>query len=142
MQTKIFLDTNIVLDMMDSSRANHAKSLKLLEISIMGDIQIFISEDMLSTIYYINSDKNYTLIFFKKLMSKWNIVSFGEKTISDSIEFCMQTESDFEDTLQCYCAKHHNCAIVTSDKKFVDCGVKILCYDDLKHDNTLCYAQD
>lgn len=131
MPTKIFLDTNIVLDMMDSSRSNHTKSLKLLEFSITKDIQIFISEDMLSTIYYINSDKDYTLIFFEKLISKWNIVPFGQKIISDSIAFCMKTGSDFEDTLQCFCANHHQCDLVTSDKKFVDCGVKIWSYDDL-----------
>lgn len=130
MLTKVFLDTNIVLDMMDKNRANHQKSLKILEVSIINNIKIFISEDMLSTIYYINSDKEYTLMFFEKIMQKWSVVPFGEQVIKDAIELAQKNSSDLEDVLQCICAKANGCQVlITTDKRFIDCGLKVLDYE-------------
>lgn len=132
MLSKIFLDINIVLDMMDSSRLNHSKSLELIEFCVIQDIDLCISEDMLSTIFYINSDKTYTLKFFQQIIKKWNILPFGIDTLESAIEFCMQNQCDLEDALQCMCAKNNNCDILlTSDKKFVDCGISIMGYDSL-----------
>lgn len=131
MLTKIFLDTNIVLDMMDKNRANHTKSLKLLEISILQNIKFFISEDMLSTIYYISSDKAYALMFFDKMIQKWSIVPFGKQVIKDALELSQNNNSDLEDTLQCICAKANGCeALLTQDKRFLDCGLKVLSYEE------------
>ena len=90
MSNKIFLDINIVLDMMDKSRKNHKKSLAVLEKTVMQDMQICISEDMLSTIYYISDDKHYTLTFFQKIIQKWEILPFGKDVISNAIDFCTQ----------------------------------------------------
>jgi predicted nucleic acid-binding protein len=131
MQTNIFLDINIVLDMMDITRKNHANSLKVLEISIMKNMQIFISEDMLSTIYYINSDKKYALTFFQKMIQKWKIVSFGKEVIEQALEFCLANGGDLEDALQCFCAKNNGCTfLLTNDKKFNRCGISIVGYED------------
>ena len=102
MSDKIFLDINIVLDMMDKSRKNHKKSLAVLEKTVMQDMQICISEDMLSTIYYISDDKHYTLTFFQKIIQKWEILPFGKDVISNAIDFCTQNGEDLEDALQCF----------------------------------------
>ena len=89
------------------------------------------SEDMLSTIYYINSDKEYTLMFFEKMIRKWGIVHFGEQVIKDAIELSQKNNSDLEDTLQCLCAKANGCeALITEDKRFIDCGLKVLSYEE------------
>ena len=130
MSDKIFLDINIVLDMMDKSRKNHKKSLAVLEKTVMQDIQICISEDMLSTIYYISDDKHYTLTFFQKIIQKWEILPFGKDVISNAIDFCTQNGEDLEDALQCFSAKKIGCNIfLTSDKKFANCGISIFDYD-------------
>ena len=63
--------------MMDKSRKNHKKSLAVLEKTVMQDIQICISEDMLSTIYYISDDKHYTLTFFQKLSKNGRFYRLG-----------------------------------------------------------------
>ena len=93
----------------------------------------FSSEDMLSTIFYISKDKEKVLLFFETIIDKWSVVPYGKELISEAIIECKMTKGqDLEDTLQCLCAKKHNCTyIVTSDKGFIDCGVEVISYDDM-----------
>ena len=126
----IFLDTNIIIDFLDNKRAQHKFALKLIEKLIVEDYEIFISEDMLSTIYYLVKDKERVLNFFKDISSEWNIVPFGDDVIAKAIELSLESKKDFEDILQCLVAKKYNAIfIVTNDKKFTNCGVNIVDYE-------------
>ena len=79
---KIFLDTNIVLDIIDSTRSNHEKALQLGSYLLLNDYEIFVSEDMLTTLFYISSDKQKTLLFIKEVIFvDWKIVPFGTEVI-------------------------------------------------------------
>ena len=49
MKNKIYLDINIVADMIDASRFGHEKSLEALKKSILNDLNLFVSEDILTT---------------------------------------------------------------------------------------------
>ena len=82
---------------------------------------------MLSTIFYINKDKNQTLKFFKIIQQRWYIVPFGKSVIDDAIKLSLENNLDLEDTLQCLCAKDNGCEIlITNDNKFYDCGIEIM----------------
>ena len=124
----IFLDTNIVLDILDSERKNHAIAKQLLEKIVIDEYSVTISEDMLSTIFYIIKDKQAVLHFFETILQHWTITSFGKATVSKAVTLCLENKGqDFEDTLQCLSAKASLCdAIITHDKRFIDCGVKVL----------------
>ena len=126
-QIKIFLDTNIVADIIDSSRNNHFLALNFLKKSIINDYKLYISEDMISTLYYISKDKISTLDFIKNIvLIDWEIVSFGKKIINNAIDISLKKNLDLEDILQCLCAKENNCKfLITNDKKFYDCGLEI-----------------
>ena len=126
-QIKIFLDTNIVADMIDSSRNNHFLALDFLKKSIINDYKLYISEDMISTLYYISKDKISTLDFIKNIvLIDWEIVSFGKKIIDNAIDISLKKNLDLEDILQCLCAKENNCKfLITNDKKFYNCGLGI-----------------
>ena len=128
---KVFLDTNIVLDFLDKKRENHKNATVLISILIKNKTEIYISEDMLSTIFYISKNKEYVLHFFEMICKKWFIVEYGIELISEAIAQCMENKGqDLEDTLQCLCAKKHDCAfIITSDKGFVDCGIDVIDYE-------------
>ena len=79
---KIFLDTNIVLDIIDSTRNHHEKALQLGSYLLLNDYEIFVSEDMLTTLFYISSDKQKTLLFIKEVIFvDWKIVPFGTEVI-------------------------------------------------------------
>jgi len=134
---KIFLDTNIIIDFIDTSRKNHLKAKKLIVKLIEKEYEIFISEDMISTVYYVLKGIPELLIFFEKVLEEWNIVAFGKKTIIESIEYCKKNNADLEDAMQCFCAKNYGCKwLITNDKKFVNCGIEIMDYDSfLKEKN-------
>ena len=124
---KIFFDTNIVLDILDINRLNHTKSKTIWEKLIINKSTILISEDMLSTIFYLNQDKKYTLEFFKLIYKRWEIVAFGNNVIKNATDLSLENNLDLEDTLQCLCAKENGCTVLlTNDKKFYDCGMDVM----------------
>jgi len=129
----IFLDTNIVLDFLDKKRSLHLKAKELITKLTIEDYSIFISEDMLNTIFYISKEKEKVLLFFETIIEKWSVVPYGLTLISEAITKCQVNKGqDLEDTLQCLCSRKHDCIyIVTSDKGFVDCGIEIVNYDGI-----------
>lgn len=130
MNKKIFLDINIVIDIIDEARASHQKAKLMLIKIIEQDYEVYISEDVITTIYYVLKGNVKVLYFFKNIMSRWNVVPFGKDVIEDSIDFSIKYNSDLEDTLQCMCAKKNGCkTFITSDKKFIDCGIEVLDYE-------------
>lgn len=129
MRSRVFLDTNIVLDFLDKKRALHTQAEELFLKIITEDYSVVISEDMLSTIYYIHKNKSNALDFFDTIIEEWEIVPYGKDTITQAIQICKETGQDLEDTLQCLSAKKYDCIyIITSDKSFVDCGVEVSSY--------------
>jgi len=131
MENKIYLDTNIVLDFIIPSRKNSHLAKQVLNKIVELDYKIFISEDIISTTYYIAKEhQTETIEFFIGALKFWNIVPFGKNVLKNSFDFSIQNKTDLEDTLQCFCAKENGCILLTSDKKFIDCGVKIVDYDE------------
>jgi predicted nucleic acid-binding protein len=125
--SKIYLDTNVVADIIDETRMNHTISLKLLKYLALNNYNIYISEDMLTTLYYILKDKKEILIFFKNLVFiDWNVSAFGLDVIKSATNLSLENSLDLEDVLQCLCAKQNGCEVlITNDNKFYDCGLEI-----------------
>lgn len=125
---KVFLDTNIVLDIIESTRNNHEKALQLGSYLLLNDYEILISEDMLTTLFYISSDKQKMLLFIKEvILVDWIVVPFGTEVIKKAIDLSLEKNVDLEDILQCLCAKENGCGyFITNDKKFYDCGIEIM----------------
>ena len=125
---KVYLDTNVVADIIDTNRKNHTDALELLKKLIMNNYEISISEDMLSTLYYILNDKENTLQFFQEVVFvDWNVLVFGNSVLQNATKLSFEKKIDFENLLQCLCAKENGCVfLVTNDKFFYDCGVKVL----------------
>ena len=129
---KVYFDANIILDIIDSSRKGHLTSKKLWKNLIIDKCTIVISEDILTNIFYIASNKADALQFFKFIQKKWIIIHFGEKVIKNAIDLALEENLDFEDVLQCLCAKENDCNIlITNDQKFNDCEIEILSVEKL-----------
>jgi len=123
---RVFLDVNIVVDILDTKRKSHIDTKNLLNFIYKNEIGIVINEDMLSTIFYIVRDKKAVLNFFKVIQKSWIVSSFGDEVVKKSVELALRESVDFEDVLQCLCAKQNQCdALITNDNKFVDCGLRI-----------------
>lgn len=127
---KIFLDANIVIDFLDSDRKSHESSKKLLEKCILEGNELVISEDILTTVHYVcrkNISDSKIFDFFEMMTQEFEVVGFGEDVIKESIKFSRKNSKfDFEDVLQCVCAKKNKCDLVVSnDKKFPAFGCKV-----------------
>lgn len=131
MSKKIFLDTNIVADIIDAKRENHTKAMKLMEKIIDDNQVVCISEDMLTTLFYISKNKKETLEFFQNVIFiDWEILNFTKDILQNGVELSLQNALDLEDVLQCLCAKQCGCeTIVTNDNKFYNCGIEVKSYD-------------
>ena len=113
--------------MLDSSRQNGNSIRVLWEKLILDKYTIVMSEDMLSTIFYIHKDKRKTLEFFKIIHKRWTISAFGKDVIKNAIDLSLEENLDLEDVLQCLCAKANGCDVfITNDKKFHNCGIKVV----------------
>jgi predicted nucleic acid-binding protein len=124
------LDTNIIIDFLDKKRPNHKKAEELIGYLILNSYNIVISEDMLSTIFFIDKDTKKVLKFFKTVLKKWEIVSYGLPLMEEAIETAIEQNLDLEDLLQCFCAKKSGCEVfITEDKGFCDCGLAVFGVD-------------
>ena len=120
----VFLDTNIVLDIVNPQREGNKQAIELWNVLIIKKYTIIVSEDMLSTLFYINKDKRQTLEFFKLIQKRWQIVPFGKNVVAKAVDLSLEKDLDLEDVLQCLCAKENGCEVlITNDKKFYDCGI-------------------
>lgn len=52
MVNSLFFETNVVLDIIDANRDRHEATLEMWEYLVAEGSDIFISEDMLNTIFY------------------------------------------------------------------------------------------
>lgn len=129
---KVFLDTNIILDFLDAKRPAHDQAVSIIQWLVSNSKEVFLSEDMLTTIYYISKNKPQVLDFFTTISRLWHIVPFGQSVIHEAIAICQQNISlDFEDTLQCLCAKANDCTtLITNDKGFYSCGIESVSSDE------------
>ncbi len=124
---KIYLDTNIILDFLDPTRPHSKISITIWRLIAMYEIEIVISEDMLSTIFYIHKNKQQVLELFQNIQNIWTISSFGTKVISDAIQISLEKNLDLEDVLQCLCVKENSCDIFLSNNGgFYEYGVEIM----------------
>ena len=131
----VFLDTNIVLDIVNPRREGNKQAIALWNLLIIKQHTIIVSEDMLSTIFYINKNKRQTLEFFKLIQKRWQIVPFGKDVVARAVDLSLENDLDLEDVLQCLCAKENGCqTFITNDKKFYDCGIAVMnCADFIGH---------
>jgi len=130
MANRVYLDANIILDFLSSDRSHHQEARVLIGLLTQKEYEIVISEDILTTVYYVAKNKTYVVSFFQSIQTKWEIVSFGNDVITEALHRIRDAGYDLEDMLQCLCAKKEGCAmVVTGDQTFVDCGIKVMDYE-------------
>ena len=99
MAIKIFLDTNIILDVFDDKRIFHNDSIALYKLIEDGAVLGFVTESVLTTTDYIlqkNLSKKYRQLLFTELNSLIKILPCSRQ----NFEKALQTNfDDLEDAL-------------------------------------------
>lgn len=94
MATKVFVDTNIILDLFDNKRPFHKDSVALYQCVEDNLIEAFISETVLATTDYIlqkNLSKNARVLLFTELIHSFQILPCSNTIFEKAVK------SNFED---------------------------------------------
>ncbi len=134
MYKKIFIDANVILDMFEEDRAFYNYSVKVMnELFQNQEIELFISSDMISNIFYILNNRfkygfDKTLSIVEKITDIYTIHSVTSDDIRYSIEICKKhIFKDYEDALQYVCALNKECSFVITNnpKDFKNSTIEI-----------------
>ncbi len=123
MGIKIFLDTNIILDILDDKRPAHSPSVELYQLIETGELDAFISESVLTTTDYIlqkiaTRSKRADLLFI--LLDFLQVLPCTTKTCRKALQ---SNFPDMEDSILYHIALDHSLDyFITNDK-----AVKKLC---------------
>jgi len=119
---KIYIDTNIILDLLDANRITHKDSLKLLSFYLNdSNTELFVNSDSLTNIFYILRYR-VKLSFLdsiekiENIKDMFEIVGIEKNKIEFAIEICKNGEfKDFEDALQYICALKADCELIITN---------------------------
>ena len=118
--TTVFIDANILLDFLDTARPRHTQAARSLATLAEQGYTPIITEDLLTTIYYVAQHKTKILDFFAYILQNWIVVPFGLSILEQTIADCREDPRiDFEDRAQGYAALRQNCHfLLTADTTF------------------------
>lgn len=128
MKEKLFLDTNIVIDLLGERDPFYESAAKIATLADKGKIQIFVSALTYSTTYYLLArfeDKEIV----KEKIRKFKVIAETADLTDNIIDKGLASKfSDFEDSLQYYSAVRMECNIIVTrnGKDFKQSDIPIL----------------
>ena len=132
MNKKLFLDTNVVIDLLGEREPFYDSAAKIATIADKGKIQLIVSALTYSTLYYILSrfeDKEIV----KEKIRKFKVIAETSDLTDKIINKGLSSKfSDFEDALQYYCAIKMDCDILITRnvKDFKESNIPVLTPDE------------
>ena len=122
-RTRVFLDTNIILDVLSSgTRLHREASRKIIQAVCNGEMEAFITtQSILDTQYVLSKEGSFSFSKFSQVMLF--IMSFVNVIQIDGLSICEALKNptgDFEDDAQFIQADSEGFdVIVTSDRRFL-----------------------
>ncbi len=112
MKTRLFIDTNIMLDFLGERKPFYEAIAKLATLADKGIVTMVVSPITFATVNYLLS-KNESQQIAKEKLRKFKIISEICKCDGFTIEKGLNSSfNDFEDSLQYFCAVDSNCDIL------------------------------
>ena len=134
MVTKIYLDTNIILDLFDDGRNSSKASQTLVEDLFSEGAELYINSDTLTNTFFILKSRKKisqekALQALEYATTLCEVVPIEKADALKAITLCTDSSSpykDYEDAVQYVCAKKVEAdLIVTNDKKFVSVDIEL-----------------
>ena len=132
MQSKIYVDTNIVVDICDKARPKFEESATLIEKFLEEGSELYINTDTLSNLFYILG--NHAKMSLEASLEKMDYINelfllatITESEVKTALSLCKNKGyTDYEDAMQYVCAKKIEAdLILTNDKGFVSPDIKL-----------------
>ena len=135
MKEKLFLDTNVVIDLLGERDPFYESAAKIATLADKGKIQIYISALTYSTVYYLLSRFEKDEVVREKIR-KFKVIAETSDLTDKIIDKGLASKfSDFEDSLQYYCALKVDCNLIITrnGKDFKESDIPVLTpYEYLK----------
>ncbi|MDX9694523.1 MAG: PIN domain-containing protein [Bacteroidales bacterium] len=132
MKDKLFLDTNVVVDLLGEREPYYDSVAKIATLADKGKIQIIVSALTYSTVYYLLARFEEKEVV-KEKMRKFKVIAetsdLTDKVIDKGLSSKFQ---DFEDSLQYYCAVANECNILITrnGKDFKESEIPVFTPDE------------
>lgn len=132
MKEKLFLDTNVVIDLLGEREPFYKSAAKIATLADKGKIQIFVSALTYPTTFYLLSrfeDKEIV----KEKIRKFKVITETVDLTGKIVDKGLASKfSDFEDSLQYYCAVKMDCNIIITrnGKDFKESDIPVLTPDE------------
>jgi len=131
---RLFLDANVLIDVIDASRPHSRSSAALFAklIEQQDRYDLFTSCDLLTTVYYLTRkhlDRQEALQKITILNRTLTLIEFGNAEVDEAISLMERYPeyADLEDTIQYVIARKKGCDyIVTNDQGFVSQDIPLL----------------
>ena len=129
--SRVFLDANILLDMIDRDRGRIDRTRHLLAKMLEDGVVLYTSCDILSNIYYVarkQLSKQQLIEEMLRIIEIFEIVEINKTMAKSALLKNLEAPNlDFEDLLQRACAETTDCdLIVSNDKRFVQGNIPVL----------------
>ena len=143
MVDRIYVDTNIFIDLLDATRPFAKDTSNIIRTMITNGTLLYINSDTVTnTFYVLSKQKKYTqkelLGLMRKSVSIFMIVSVEDEEVTDAITLCEDentTFEDYEDALQYVCAKKADVALIlTNDRGFMSKDIEVKSTNELSLD--------
>lgn len=132
MKDKVFLDTNVVVDLLGEREPYYDAAAKIATLADKGKIEVFVSALTYSTVYYLLSRfENKTQV--KEKIRKFKLIAQTSDLTDNIIDKGLSSNfNDFEDALQYYCALKMDCKIMITrnGKDFKESEIPVLSPDE------------
>ena len=132
MRDKLFLDTNIVLDLLGEREPFYESAAKIASIADKGKVKLIISALTYSTAYYVLSrfeDKEVV----KEKLRKFKVITETSDLTDKIIDKSLSSKFiDFEDALQYHCTIKMDCNIIITrnGKDFKESEIPVMTPDE------------
>jgi predicted nucleic acid-binding protein len=132
MKNKVFLDTNVVVDLLGEREPYYDAAAKIATLADKGKIEVFVSALTYSTVYYLLSRfENKTQV--KEKIRKFKLISQTSDLTDNIIDKGLSSNfNDFENALQNYSALKMDCKIMITrnGKDFKESEIPVLSPDE------------
>lgn len=132
MKDKLFLDTNVVIDLLGEREPFYNSIAKIATLADNGKIHLIVSALTYSTVYYLLSrfeDKEVV----KEKIRKFKVIAETSDLTDKIIDKGLSSKfKDFEDSLQYYCAVKLECnmLITRNGKDFKESEIPVFSPDE------------
>ena len=129
---KLFLDTNIVLDLLGEREPFYESAAKIATLADKGKVNLIVSALSYSTVYYLLSKYEDNEVVKDKLR-KFKVIAETSDLTDIIIDKGLSSKfADFEDALQYYCAIKMDCNILITrnEKDFKESAIPVMTPDE------------